>query len=126
MIKTKKYPPDTKEVNEQKIATFFSLDLIEASLSSLLVDAEDHLADMRSILGKLKESTSIATPINTPFKYSREMVKELLKDHEWIIGQLKKNRNFCSQKEEDRETADLLTGIIEQHEATAATLRKFF
>ena len=53
------------------------------------------------------------------------MIKELLKDHETIIIQLRKDVDDCSEKYGDAGTADFITGLMEQHETTAWILRRY-
>ncbi|MBL7883857.1 MAG: DNA starvation/stationary phase protection protein, partial [Bacteroidia bacterium] len=52
-----------------------------------------------------------------------DTIKELLKDHETIIIQLRKDIAICADK--DIATADFLTGLIEKHETIAWTLRRY-
>jgi starvation-inducible DNA-binding protein len=57
---------------------------------------------------------------------SREMIKELLKDHESVIQSLRKYVDDCAEKYKDAGTADFLTNIMEEHETIAWTLRRYF
>jgi starvation-inducible DNA-binding protein len=78
-------------------------------------------------IGTLKEFLSIATIKESPGKYpsSKEMVKELLQDHEAVIIALRKDVDDCDEKYKDKGTADFLTGIMEEHETIAWTLRRY-
>jgi len=62
-----------------------------------------------------------------PGKYlsSKDIIKELLEDHETVIIQLRKDINDCVEKNKDAGTADFLTGLMEQHETTAWILRRY-
>ena len=62
-----------------------------------------------------------------PGKYpsSKEMIKELLENHETIIISLRKSVDHCADKFGDAGTADFLTGLMEQHETIAWTLRRY-
>jgi starvation-inducible DNA-binding protein len=53
------------------------------------------------------------------------MLKELLKDHETIIIELRDNIEICAVKNNDVGTADYLTGLMEQHETIAWILRRY-
>ncbi len=53
------------------------------------------------------------------------MIAELLKDHESIIRQLRKDIESVSEKHGDEGTADFLTGNMEAHEKMAWMLRAF-
>lgn len=55
-----------------------------------------------------------------------DMIKELLADHETIIKALRKGVDDADEKYEDKGTADFLTGLMEQHELMAWTLRRYF
>jgi starvation-inducible DNA-binding protein len=50
---------------------------------------------------------------------------ELLKDHESVIVMLRKNVDEAADKIKDAGTADFLTGLMEQHETIAWTLRRY-
>lgn len=67
---------------------------------------------------RLKESSG-----NYP--QQKEMMKELLSDHETVIIELRKNIEQCAEKNKDVGTTDFLTGIMEQHETTAWILRRY-
>jgi starvation-inducible DNA-binding protein len=56
---------------------------------------------------------------------SKDVLKELLNDHETIIIELRKNIELSSEKNNDLGTADFLTGLMEQHETTAWILRRY-
>ena len=53
------------------------------------------------------------------------MLKELLKDHEAVIVQLRKNIDDCDEKYSDIGTADFLTDLMKEHETIAWTLRRY-
>jgi starvation-inducible DNA-binding protein len=67
---------------------------------------------------RLKESPN-------EYPLQKEMIKELLGDHETVIIQLRKDIDQCSEKNKDAGTADFLTGLMEQHETTAWILRRY-
>jgi len=62
----------------------------------------------------------------TPGKYParKEMVDQLLKDHETLIKELREDVDKC-EKLEDAGTTDFLTGIMEQHETISWVLRRY-
>lgn len=78
-------------------------------------------------IGTMLEYSKLATIKETPGKYpsSIEMIKELLKDHETIIIQFRKDLEDCSTKYKDAGTTDFITGLMEQHETIAWTLRRY-
>ncbi|MEI9935079.1 MAG: DNA starvation/stationary phase protection protein [Ferruginibacter sp.] len=79
-------------------------------------------------LGTMKEFISLSGIKEAPGKYptSAEMVEELLSDHETIIKALRKFVDDCADKYSDSGTADFLTGLMEEHETIAWTLRRYF
>jgi starvation-inducible DNA-binding protein len=56
---------------------------------------------------------------------ARQMVSNLVDDHEQIIRDLREHVDQCSEEFHDEGTADFLTGIMEQHEEMAWMLRSF-
>ena len=69
-------------------------------------------------LSSIKESPGV-------YLSPKDMIRELLKDHESAIVQLRKNVEECVEKTKDAGTADFLTGLMESHETTAWILRRY-
>jgi starvation-inducible DNA-binding protein len=78
-------------------------------------------------IGTLQEFLKLASIKEHPDKYppSKEMLKELLKDHEIVIIQLRKGIEDCTEKYKDAGTADFLTNLIQEHETIAWSLRRY-
>lgn len=78
-------------------------------------------------IGTLKEFAALTTLKEAPGKYPDQlsMIKELLADHETVIKTIRKNIDTCEDTFKDKGTADFLTGIIQQHETIAWTLRRY-
>ncbi|CAN5732319.1 Dps family protein [soil metagenome] len=78
-------------------------------------------------IGTLSEFSKMTTLKESPGKYpgSKDMIKELLKDHETLIRELRKSVENCDEKHNDAGTADFLTGIMELHETIAWVLRRY-
>ncbi|OFY84745.1 MAG: DNA starvation/stationary phase protection protein [Bacteroidetes bacterium RIFCSPLOWO2_12_FULL_35_15] len=78
-------------------------------------------------IGTMYEYSKLATLKESPGKYasSKDMIKELLKDHETIIIQFRKDVEECSAKHKDDGTADFITGLMEQHETISWILRRY-
>jgi len=78
-------------------------------------------------IGTMHEFSKHASIKENPGVYpsSKDMIKELLKDHETLIIQLRKDINHCADKDKDAGTADFLTHLMEQHETTAWILRRY-
>ena len=79
-------------------------------------------------IGTMSEFAKLTSLKEHPNKYpsSKDMIKELLDDHETIIRELRKNVDECAEKHKDAGTADFLTGLMEEHETIAWTLRRYF
>src|SRR5260370_32114568 len=56
---------------------------------------------------------------------AKDMVTNLLADHEMIVRQLRQNVAACDTKLFDAGTSDFLTGLMERHEKMAWMLRAF-
>ncbi len=56
---------------------------------------------------------------------SKEVIAELLADHETVIVKLRKDIDESAEKHNDAGTADFLTGLMEQHETIAWILRRY-
>lgn len=78
-------------------------------------------------IGTMAEFAKLSSLKEHPGKYpsSKEMIKELLKDHETVIIQLRRSVDDCNTKYNDAGTTDFLTGLMEEHETIAWTLRRY-
>ncbi len=78
-------------------------------------------------IGTMQEFTRHSDIKENPGKYpgTKEMLKELLTDHETVIVQLRKDIDTCAEKNKDAGTADFLTGMLEAHETIAWVLRRY-
>ena len=56
---------------------------------------------------------------------AREMIANLLADHEAIIRTLRADLETCAEEYSDMGTSDFLTGLMERHEKMAWMLRSF-
>jgi starvation-inducible DNA-binding protein len=97
-----------------------------------LEEAIDEIAERINKLGTktpgtMQEFLQLASLKESPGKYpsQKEMITELLKDHEAVIIQLRKNIDDCDEKYKDKGTADFLTDLIKEHETIAWTLRRY-
>jgi starvation-inducible DNA-binding protein len=81
----------------------------------------------RKTIGTMQEFVKLSGIKEYPGKYpsSKEMIAELMKDNETIIIRLRKFVDNCTEKFNDAGTADFLTGLMEQHETIAWTLRRY-
>ena len=100
---------------------------------TLLEEAIDEIAERINklgapVIGTLAEFLNNTSLKEAPGKYPQkeDMLKELLSDHELVIKCLRKYIDDCSEKFKDAGTADFLTGLMQQHETIAWTLRRYF
>jgi starvation-inducible DNA-binding protein len=56
---------------------------------------------------------------------TKDVLKELLKDHETVVVELRTALTLFNEKNNDLGTADFLTGLMQQHETTAWILRRY-
>lgn len=78
-------------------------------------------------IGTMNEFTLLSRIVEHPNKYpvKKAMLSELLSDHETVIEELRKDIDLCADEHHDAGTVDLLTGILQQHETIAWTLRRY-
>jgi len=78
-------------------------------------------------IGTMNEFLKFSSIKEHPGKYlsSKDILNELLSDHEWIIIQLRKDIQESSAKNKDAGTADFFTRLMEQHETTSWILRRY-
>jgi starvation-inducible DNA-binding protein len=78
-------------------------------------------------IGTMQEFNAISRLKESPDKYpsQKEMMKELLEDHEFVITEIRKDIEKSEIKNKDAGTTDFLTGIMEEHETTAWILRRY-
>ena len=78
-------------------------------------------------IGTMNEFSLLSRIIEHPNKYpvQKAMIAELLSDHETLIAELRKDIDICTDDNHDAGTADLLTGILQQHETMAWILRRY-
>jgi starvation-inducible DNA-binding protein len=102
----------------------------EEQYSELNVVVDDIAERARSLggwaLGTLKEFSQQARLNEHPGQYpsAREMIANLLADHETIVRQLRTDLE-TAEKHQDMGTNDFLTGLMEKHEKMAWMLRAF-
>lgn len=105
--------------------------LFESHYTQLEV-AIDEVAERIGKLGKQTIGTmseflkrSSLKESNGKYGSSKEIIKELLKDHEAIIVLLRKDIEVCNTEHKDAGTADFITGLMKEHETISWTLRRY-
>lgn len=78
-------------------------------------------------IGTMKEFLALTRLKEDPEKYpaQKEMLKELLNDHNAVIVETRKDIEISSEKTKDAGTIDFLTKLLEQHETMAWILRRY-
>ncbi len=105
--------------------------LFEGQYSQLEISIDEVAERIGKLGGKtiatMQEFSKLSSLKESPGKYlsSKDMIKELLADHETIITELRKDIETCSTKFNDAGTADFLTGLMEQHETISWILRRY-
>jgi starvation-inducible DNA-binding protein len=99
---------------------------------TLLSEIVDQIAERGRALdgwafGTMSEFSQHARLKEHPGHYprAREMIANLVEDHEAVIRQLRSDLETCADKYHDMGTNDFLTGLMEQHEKMAWMLRAF-
>jgi starvation-inducible DNA-binding protein len=97
-----------------------------------LEEAIDEIAERINKLGSatpgtMAEFIKLSSLKEAPGKIpsQKDMIKELLADHERIVVALRKSVEDCDEKYKDAGTADFLTSLMEDHETIAWTLRRY-
>lgn len=105
--------------------------LFEAQYSQL-EESIDEIAERigklgHKTIGTMQEFSKLSSIKESPGKYpsSKDMLVELLNDHELVIVMLRKAIDEAGEKNKDAGTADFFTGLMEQHETIAWTLRRY-
>ena len=113
--------------------SFMELHLLFEAQYKELEEAIDEIAERINKLGgktigTMKEFLELTHLKEAPGEYPerKEMIRELLGDHESIIVKLRKDVEECTDKLKDAGTADFLTGLMEEHETNAWKLRRYF
>lgn len=113
--------------------SFMEIHLLFEQQYKELEEAIDEIAERINKLGSktigtMKEYVEITRLKEAPGKYPdrKDMIKELLEDHEQVIVQLRKDIEECTDTLKDAGTADFLTGLMEDHETIAWKLRRYF
>ena len=81
----------------------------------------------RNTIGTMKEFVERTRLKESPNTYpsQKDMLKELLSDHESLIVELRKDIETSTEQNKDAGTTDFLTGIMQQHETIAWKLRRY-
>ncbi|SHG21938.1 starvation-inducible DNA-binding protein [Flavobacterium micromati] len=78
-------------------------------------------------IGTLKEFADLTVIKESPNEYpeQKDMLKELIADHETMIVQMRKDVDSSEEDNKDTGTADFLTRLMLDHETMAWKLRRY-
>jgi len=78
-------------------------------------------------IGTMQEFSQLSSIKEHPGKHStsKDLLKELHKEHETVIIRLRGKITVCSEKCKDAGTADFLTYLMEEHETMACEVRRY-
>ena len=78
-------------------------------------------------IGTMKEFSELSRLKENPNQYpsQKDMIQELVKDHETIIIQLRKDITVFDEENNDAGSADFVTGLMEKHETMSWMLRRY-
>lgn len=124
LTKTRNYHWNVTGINFSELHKFFE------GQYDVINGAVDEIAERTRQLGersfgsltefkshaRIKEDSS---PVTNP----RDMLMNLLSDHETVIQSLRTDLDACTSKYQDAGTSDFLTGLMESHEKMAWMLR---
>jgi len=112
--------------------SFMELHLLFEKQYNELEEAIDEIAERINKLGSktigtMKEFLEATHLKEAPGEYPnrKDMIKELLTDHETVTVELRKAVEQCQDEYKDAGTADFLTGLMEDHETNAWKLRRY-
>jgi len=79
-------------------------------------------------IGTMNEFLENSDIQENPGKYpdKSELLMELINDHETIIKQIRKEIQEFDEKAKDVVSIDLLIKLLDEHETTAWTMRRYF
>ena len=105
--------------------------LFEGQYTQLEVSIDETAESISKLGGKtigtMKEFSELTIIKESPNQYpgQKEMLQELVEDHETLIVQLRKDVDASADENKDAGTADFLTGLMLAHETMAWTLRRY-
>jgi starvation-inducible DNA-binding protein len=125
-VKTRKFHWNVSGASFMELHKLFQAQYAE--LEEVIDEVAERISKLGGkTIGTMKEFSGLTRLKESPDKYpsQKEMIKELLEDHECIIMEIRKEITVSSEKAKDAGTIDFITGLIGQHETIAWTLRRY-
>lgn len=124
-VKTRRFDWNVSKVNRIEMHNLFEFQYLQLEISM------KEISDRIKIFGSnsvkiMKEYLALSQINEVPKKYpaSKEMIKQLLADHESAIVHLRNDIGIVFEKYNDVDTADFLISRMETHEMLARLLRR--
>ena len=125
-IKTRKFHWNVAGQSFMELHKLFEAQYSE--LEQLIDNVAERISKLGGkTIGTMNEFSMLSRIVEHPNKYPVQnvMLTELLNDHKTIMYELRKDIDICTIECHDAGTADLLTGILQQHESIAWVLRRY-
>jgi starvation-inducible DNA-binding protein len=125
-VKTRKFHWNVAGESFMELHKLFEAQYTE--LEAIIDTVAERISKLGSkTIGTMSEFSLLSRIVEHPNKYpvQKAMLTELLSDHETLITELRKDIDICADEIHDAGTADLLTGILQQHETIAWILRRY-
>ncbi len=124
-IKTRKFHWNVSGESFMELHKLFEHQYKEIEI--IIDEVAERIGKLGSVtIGTMAQYTKMTRLKESPDAYPErmKMVEELLKDHETVIKALREDIDKCDENE-DAGTTDFLTGIMQEHETIAWTLRRY-
>lgn len=125
-VKTRKFHWNVMGQSFMELHKLFEIQYTE--LEEIVDEVAERIGKLGgNTIGTMIEFSKLSRIKENPNKYpaQKEMLSELLADHEILIEELRKDVDISADENHDVGTADLLTRILQQHEAIVWILRRY-
>ena len=125
-VKTRKFHWNINGYNFKELHKLFQDQY--SSLEETIDQVAERISKLGcNTIGTMQEFLAKTRLKESPEDYpsQKDMIRELLGDHESLIQELRKNITDSSEKSKDAGTIDFMTGIMEEHETMAWVLRRY-
>lgn len=124
-IKTRKFHWNVSGESFMELHKLFEHQYKE--IEEVIDEVAERIGKLGSVtIGTMAQYTKMTRLKESPNDYPErmKMVEELLKDHESVIKALRDDIDKCDESG-DAGTTDFLTGVMQEHETIAWTLRRY-
>lgn len=125
-IKTRKFHWNITGNSFMELHKLFEVQYTE--LEEVIDEVAERINKLGSkTIGTMKEFSKLSRLEEKENNYpaQEKMISDLLQDHEFLITEIRKDIDACSNENHDAGTADLLTKLLQQHETMAWILRRY-